>query len=271
MQHSRPREPSCGKGRVAPVRSFRFPSRPEGTGAARIPRCRWQANCPEWGDGRRHKHKNTQDNAEGTVHPRSGKEDESSQPRTMRLRATFRCKVNRPCSSFDTIRRERRPERRVERFEGHCKAFRRGLPARTVRQAGRDPHIDLQAASLWRDCVRSRHEANPVPRAINAGVRSSASPKNKLSAVATLPRAPSGVGVELFRFGRQLQRPLDGPRADRPASIRTASPASSDPVAVTSAIDLGHRRRLQSTIGPTNRQHRLLAFRIDRRFDFIYR
>lgn len=40
--------------------------------------------------------------------------------------------------------------------------MRSGLPARTVRQAGRDPHIDLQAASLWRDCVRSRHEANMV-------------------------------------------------------------------------------------------------------------
>ena len=53
-------------------------------------------------------------------------------------RATFRYKVNRPCSSFDTIRRERRPERRVERFgkaiaQGH---YRRGLPARTVRLRG---------------------------------------------------------------------------------------------------------------------------------------
>lgn len=84
---------------------------------------------------------------------------------------------------------------------GACGRARAAVPE-AVPDGGSSPPPALyplvQAASLWRDCVRSRHEANPVPRAINAGVRSSAPPKNNLSAVARRPRAPSGVRRGLF-------------------------------------------------------------------------
>ena len=86
------------------------------------------ADRPPRREERRHTHKRTC-RRRGKSAIRSVK-DGSSQPRTGCLRATFRCKVNRPCSSFDTIRRERRPERREQPLRRPLQ----GLSARASRE-----------------------------------------------------------------------------------------------------------------------------------------
>lgn len=65
------------------------------------------------------------------------------------------------------------------------------------------PFILLQAASLWRDCVRvdTRRTRFPAP-----SMRACGAPhlqENKLWAVARRPRAPSGVRRELFHLDRK--------------------------------------------------------------------
>lgn len=54
----------------------------------------------------------------------------------------------------------------TNRYGSHCKDLRRGLPARTVRQAGRDPHIDLckpQASGRTAYEVDTRQTRFPAP------------------------------------------------------------------------------------------------------------
>lgn len=113
---------------------------------------------------------------------------------------TFRCKVNRTCSSFDTIRRERRPERRAERFSKALQGnTRRGLPrgqcdrrgeTRTLICASRKPLARLRTKSTRGKHGSPRHKCGSAELGI--------SKRTKLSAVARRPRAPSGYAGSYF-------------------------------------------------------------------------
>lgn len=135
--------PSCPKlcrmeVQVLRLPFIRFPSRPEGTGAARIPRCARQASRPR-GRGAPPSAQISQYNAEGTVHPRGGK-DESSQPRTMPSPCNLCLGPFEPATS--TLTNDSLPATRLLRSERHRTResdFGVHLPAVWAEGAGRWP------------------------------------------------------------------------------------------------------------------------------------